>query len=389
MKQNRHRRQRRQSGKKKKGIEAVFQHINRMCVQIKTKDRINNNKILYSVLNEFLDKMSSCNKLFSNLKPRLEYLGSYFDGLRVGRPTEYDINIILTLPINYKKIKLDSAGIRGGYTMIKMPSEFRRLFKLKKEENKGYEDTELWCNKNHLLSVSRFRSWMQKVVDATLNTLTIINGVRVLIINNVTYRIEAKISGPANTLIITESNKNVIDVDLVPTLVFHLPKIPSETTINFDKVQSTKIRQYFVVPKPINDDVSWRLAFPFQERHFLYNKQNMKSVIKLLKLLRDVQGFDKLASYYIKTIFLWEATKTTAEFWTTNSLSCLVLHMLKILKESLLERNIVNFWCSEHNLLEKIKEQTCINWANRISHIINIIEKSDEDPKNIFSFFIK
>lgn len=353
--------------------------INKNHVKIDKEDRKKNNTILFAVLNKILNLMRSCDKLFSSMKPKLEYMGSYFDGLRVGRPTEYDINIVLTFYVNYDKIALVSNKTRGAYASVIMPSEFRRLSKIPATAAKGFKETELWCDAAHRLSMQRFRSWMQKVVDNALNTLPVENGMKVLKVNNKSFQIATKTSGPAFTLTIIENSDNVIDIDLVPTLAFYLPKTPTDTKIDFDKVKVTNIKQYFAVPKPTDDDFGWRLAFPYQEKHYIYNKHNMKSAIKILKLLRDVQGFHKLASYYIKTLFLWEAVENTDRFWKTKSLSFLVIYMLKKLKACLSDKLIRNFWCPDHNLLETIQAETCRNWSNRLAHIINDIESNKKN----------
>lgn len=367
--------------KKVKNMEDVLLQVNKKHVRIQKEDRKKNNTILFTVLDKILKRMRSCDKLFSSLKPRLEYLGSYFDGLRVGRPTEYDINIVLTFYINYDKITLVSSKTEGAYASVVMPSEFRRLSKIPATASKGFKETELWCDASHRLSMQRFRSWMQKVVDSALNTLPVENGMKILEVNNKLFQIASKTSGPAFTLTIIENSDNIIDIDLVPTLAFDLPKTPKYTNIHFERVRATNIKQYFAVPKPTNDDFSWRLAFPYQEKYYLYNKNNMKSVIKILKLLRDTQGFHKLASYYIKTLFLWEAVENTDRFWKTKSLSFLVIYMMRKLKECLSNQNIRNFWCPDHNLLETIQAETCQNWSNRLSHIINDIESNKKnDP---------
>ncbi|CAH1643603.1 unnamed protein product [Spodoptera littoralis] len=197
-------------------------------------------------------------------------------------------------------------------------------------------------------------------------------------------------SGPANTITICMKDDYVIDVDLVPTLSFELPKQPSDTKIDFDKVKQTKISYYFAVPKPSNNDLSWRLAFPYQERYYTDNTNNLKSALKLLKLFRDIQGFNKLASYFIKTLFLWEIVENDREFWKKNSLNFLVLHMLKKMRDSLAIATIKNFWCPEHNLLEKIKHETCENWSNRISNIVNDIERNKvHNPYIVLKYFTK
>ncbi|XP_037300366.1 uncharacterized protein LOC115453020 isoform X2 [Manduca sexta] len=369
-------------------LEEIFQDINRKYVKIKCNDRKLNNSVLEEALEILINKMKKYDNLFCSMSPRLEYLGSYYEGLRVGQPTEYDINIVFKIPVNYKNIVLDASCSEHGYTSIKMPSEFRRLFKKPTTDIKGFKDTELWCNKYHCMSVKRFRSWMQKVVDAAISTIPMKNGKHIICVSDKYYEISAKIQGPANTLSLTNNGKT-IDIDLVPTLEFELPKTPIFSKVEFSKIELTKLKKYFVVPKPNGNDISWRLAFPFQERYYIKDRNNLKSALKMLKLLRDVQGFKKLASYYIKTLFLWENAKQNDEFWKHNSLSFLVLHMLRKLKDCLCVGKICNFWCPDHNLLEKVKTDTCRNWYNRLSNIIDDIEKNQQsNPHIVYKYFV-
>lgn len=374
--------------KKPKTLEVILQEINKRHVRIKKLEKKKNNLILYTVLEELLKEMRKCDCLFDSMKPKLEYLGSYFDGLRVGQPTEYDLNVILTLHLDYNKIILESE--KNAYVSITMPEEFRRLSKIPTTAIKGFKKTEFWCNRSYRLSVTKVRSWAQSVVDVALNKLPVQDGKRILTLNGETYKIVYKISGPANTITIYIDEDYLIDIDLVPTLQFELPKKPTFSKIDFKKVRNTNVSYYFAVPKPNDDEFSWRLAFPYQERFYMKTKNNCKSVIKLLKLFRDVQGFDKLASYFIKTLFLWEIEEKNESFWKEKSLEYLVLYMLGKLRDSLAVATIRNFWCPEHNLLEKVNQQTCLNWSNRISNIIKDIEKQKvKNPYIVLKYFTK
>ncbi|CAB3255524.1 unnamed protein product [Arctia plantaginis] len=209
-------------GKKTKTLEVILQEINKRHVRIKNLEKKNNNLVLYTVLKELLKQMRKCDSLFDSMKPKLEYLGSYFDGLRVGQPTEYDLNVILTLHLDYNKIILESQ--KNAYVSIRMPEEFRRLSKMPATAMKGFKKTEFWCDPSFRLSVTSFRSWAQSVVDVTLNKLPVHDGKRILQLKGETYKILYKISGPANTITIYIDDDYVIDVDLVPTLQFELPK---------------------------------------------------------------------------------------------------------------------------------------------------------------------
>lgn len=371
-----------------KGMECVYHELNRHYIRMKKKDRKENTNILFAVLKELITIMRSCDNLFDKLRPKLDFLGSYFDGIRVGEPTEYDINVILSFPINYGKIKLDATNCEHDYTAVVMPSEFHRLSLTPSTAEQGFAKTRLWCDRNYRLSVTKFRAWMQSCVDHAISTLPMKNGHRILKVINKCFALHSKTSGPANTITILKSDGSVIDIDLVPTFAFELPTKPINSKIDFSKVKSTNIQRYFIVPKPGNDDFSWRVSFPFQERYLLRDKNNLKGTIRLLKHFRDVQGFTKLSSYFIKTLFIWECEEQDEKFWKNNSLSFLVLRMLKKLKTCLEKNNIRNYWCPTNNLLEKIKIATCQNWYCRVSLIIREIESvGHRNPYIILDYF--
>lgn len=371
--------------------EAMFQKINRIHIKMRKKEKKENTTIVFSVLEKIITLLRASDKLFNSLNPKLDFLGSYFDGLRVGHPNEYDINVILKFPVDYKKIKLDSTHCFHDYTSVIMPSQFRRLLKTDEGSRTDFLKTQLWCNKGYKLSIFKFRAWMHSIVDHVLSKMPIEDGKRVIIINKkVKYRIFKNISGPAVTLTIMKEDDSIIDIDLVPTLKFKLPQKPVNSKVCFDKVEETKINTYFVVPKPNGDEFSWRLSFPFQERYHIKNKNNLKSALRIVKHFRDIQDFTKLCSYFIKVLFLWECANTDDMYWTNNSLSNLVFNMLYKLKHCLANRNIKNFWCPDHNIIEKIKPKTCECWHNRLSYILNDIKvKHHNDPFIIQKYFSK
>ncbi|XP_026324102.1 cyclic GMP-AMP synthase-like [Hyposmocoma kahamanoa] len=375
------------SQRKKKTLEDVYQEINRDNIRLDKEATKKNNAILYSVLQKILTLIRKKCVDFDRMKPKLEYLGSYYDGLRVGEPTEYDINVVLKLPVQYKNIYLDATHVTSyDQTIIFIPAEYTLI----KSVPVSYTKSK-WCDNKCRISATIFRSWIQGLVDIVLSSLPSKNGRRILSVDNKTYLIYTKMSGPAQTIKIQtgDDESNVIDVDLVPTFSFMLPTKPIGSKIKFGHVEDTNLMQYFVVPKPSDNDFCWRLAFPFQERYYIKNKNNLKSAAKLLKLLRDVQDFKLLASYYIKTLFLWEVKQQPEDFWKENSLSYIVLHMLKRLRDCLSKAEIPNFWCPEFNLLkDKIKTCTCQNWSNRLSAIIkDIEEKGEHDPNVILRYF--
>lgn len=60
--------------------------------------------IFIKVVKTTINKLKSTDEVFEKLYSKLEYVGSYFDGLRVAKPTEFDLNLIMKIPCNYNQI---------------------------------------------------------------------------------------------------------------------------------------------------------------------------------------------------------------------------------------------------------------------------------------------
>jgi hypothetical protein len=53
-----------------------------------------------------LNKMKTIDETFKVLYKQLHFSGSYFENLRVGHPSEFDINLELQLPVNESDIEV-------------------------------------------------------------------------------------------------------------------------------------------------------------------------------------------------------------------------------------------------------------------------------------------
>lgn len=58
--------------------------------------------------------MKSSNSLFNDLYQKEHFAGSYPDGLKIGKPTEYDMNLIIKLPVDFNTLK-----VRANFTNLK------------------------------------------------------------------------------------------------------------------------------------------------------------------------------------------------------------------------------------------------------------------------------
>lgn len=58
----------------------------------------------YKVVAYVVDQLQNKDVVFKYFYSRLDFVGSFFDGLRVKEPTEFDINLIMKMSLDYKKI---------------------------------------------------------------------------------------------------------------------------------------------------------------------------------------------------------------------------------------------------------------------------------------------
>lgn len=369
-------------------LENVLQRINREFISLSDNEIRRNNAILQQLLELITTKMKQTSTLFNSLYTRTFYGGSFFDGLRVGQPDEFDLDLLLTIP---KLVVIDQklANVPG-YVTLQL--DLTNLFKQAdlKERYKGLD--KLLDDKNYLDN-DKVRQWMEGVVNLTLNKFeTSQKGTyRFDIRGGVLYGKMRK-SGPAFTLKIngTVGGTTInLDIDLVPC--FELTKEYWPQSPPFTKNSSSK-PNFFIVPKPIKDTGpvnhrNWRLSFQEQERVLINSKASLKPSIRLLKKLRDSLQFKKIASYYIKTVALWEIEKRESSFWNT-SLNCIFMTLLRSFAEMLEKGEINYYWNKKNNLIKGVSQDTRLNWSRRLRRIIEDVDKHLVDTPTTIAIYI-
>jgi len=103
----------------------------------------------------------------------------------------------------------------------------------------------------------------------------------------------------------------------------------------------------------------------------------MKPVIKFMKLLRDLQNWPNLSSYYIKTMFMLEQVTHDSDFWR-NGLGYLFMHMLGRLEEYLQAEKIPFFWDERSNLISHPAEIQ--NILGRVKYLKRQLELALSQP---------
>ncbi|XP_056644112.1 cyclic GMP-AMP synthase-like receptor isoform X1 [Diorhabda sublineata] len=359
--------------KSENNLENVLQKINGKFISLPDNDIKRNNQIIQQLLDLIVTEMEQKNTLFKSLHNRTFYGGSYYDGLRVGQPDEFDLDLLLLLP---KKVDIIQkiANVPGYVTLQLDLTNLLKQAELK-ERYKGIE--KLLDDKNYLDN-DKVRRWMEGVVVSALNKFQCKNGSYSFNIDMGTLYGNVHKSGPAFTLKIEgiiDNKKINLDIDLVPC--FELTKEYWPQSPPFRK-NSTSKTNFFIVPKPIKgtgqvNNRNWRLSFQEQERELMKSKAYLKPSIKLLKKLRDTQKLNAIASYYIKTVALSEIEKRETEFWNT-SLSTVFMTLLKSFAQMLEKGEINYYWNKKNNLIKAISEQTRSNWSRRLRKIIKDVE---------------
>lgn len=151
------------------------------------------------------------------------YAGSVFDRVKVSKMDEFDMDLVIRLPINYgNDIVIENE--HAGFVKLKINKGFDRL---RTQENweKCHSITNDWIDEEKYFLQNRFRQWIQSTVQRALTDIN-----KQVEVNGITYLVTFKESGPAYTLNIVSNDEGQedfkLDVDLVPVIRFMRPLWP-------------------------------------------------------------------------------------------------------------------------------------------------------------------
>lgn len=332
-----------------------------------------NKRILSEFLNNLLITMKERDGDFERLFHKFYYTGSYYENLRISDPNEFDIDLILKLPFKTHERMLENV------------EDVKSFMKYKVKTNVTNNDV-LWKNVDLLntlfegeyLSPVKVRCWIQAVVDRARPLVVLPAGVKKII---------PSASGPAKTMVLETFYGYNIDIDLVPVFQFSFPEWPKGARtdmLNTFQIEHEN-RFWFLVPKefpangtnvnPIDAKRLWRIHFPEIEKKIIHNRGQVKPLIKLLKALRDNEGWKVLASYYLKTIVLWLVEQNPSpDYWKEGNIYIRIIETLECLKSCLIDRCIPYYFYPEFNLIQKIGLYQAENMYHRLDKIIREIK---------------
>ncbi|KOX71896.1 Protein MB21D1 [Melipona quadrifasciata] len=365
--------------------DRVLNTINKMFISLQQQKVQTINAFLQLVIETLIKGMKENDSLFRKMYKKIIYCGSFYKGTKIGEPNEFDLNIILKIPIDYYYINF--YPISPGYVELSITDKRAydrvEIHHLTHKEKKTLDRliTDDILNPNH------FRWWIKSIVDQVIDKLPEFGNGRELLLNNsFKARIKKSESGPAITLIINIPYQNeciYISIDLVPALSFDIA-VAERLTTKFHILKECRNKEWFAIPISEKDsyfDTSfrWRLSFSHQENEMLEKYGPVKPIIRLIKKLRDTQNWKNIASYYIETVCLNKLTECNMDINKTTQ-TLFFFTMLKELHYALDEHKIKYFWNEDHNLLCRFHNIQISNIANHLKRIINdIIRKHAED----------
>ncbi|XP_038210902.1 uncharacterized protein LOC119831567 [Zerene cesonia] len=364
---------------KKRSLDLFLAEIFKEFIALKVNDLKKAQEVFKSVFEQVKQKMGEQCNYFNKYATQVLYAGSVYDGIKVSKLDEFDMDIVIRLPINYDDGE-DGIIIENdqpGFVKLKICKAFDNLDK-QKEWDTCHKVTREWRDENKYFLQNKFRQWMHSIVQKALQTM---NGE--VTVNNVKYLMTYRASGPAYTLNVKNSEGEEefkLDVDLVPVIRFMLPRWPK----GYRQINGSQIKEWLVVPKPnkaIEDEKvknrCWRLSFQDYEREMMKDLKQLKLTIRLVKKLRDACGMKAIASYYIKTLFLWKIQKVNDKTYWQSRISVIFRDMIEDFYIALTNKSIPYFWNKNNNLIEGLKPTLQKLYADQLKDVLNGIDAND------------
>lgn len=222
--------------------------------------------------------------------------------MRILKPNEFDTLFLLQFPC---PINFDVDHNIPGYVHINLKNVLTKL-----SEDRNYIDVfnkfRSLCNNEGILESEKFRSWLSDIMEKVLNGPKP-NG----------YSIQYSNRNVALNIYASEQKApfKKISFDFVPAIKIDKASAKSHLK-HYSQYEEKHFENFYAVPASFKyRNGLYQIVNPMAERDLLWNKQNLKIVYRLLKSLRDQYELDRLKSYYLTAIFLWEVLKQNDQFW--------------------------------------------------------------------------
>ncbi|EDW01158.1 uncharacterized protein LOC6561120 [Drosophila grimshawi] len=301
--------------------------------------------------------------------------GSYADNLKIAKPDEFDLLIILKFPVNNLIIVKKDTRKPGNVTLDM--TKVLELLQCHPPHKDMYQELKRLVTPENFLLEDKLQSMISGAVTRALSRMSYeIN------VNGKDARIVYKRCGPAHTMYINEPDIKY-SVDFVPAI-----RLDAEQNIlSPEKREYFKDTRYWeAIPKPMKpfekDNVSFRASYYEAELAMLKNKYRLKDAVRFMKKFRDSHpNMNNLKSYYIKTLFLWQVTKKPDYYWSMGQLKDILIDMFRELKKSLATSNrngkLPFFWDPQLDLFGSFNQNQRDQMFNCVAKKLYTLERAD------------
>ncbi|XP_039955909.1 cyclic GMP-AMP synthase-like [Bactrocera tryoni] len=333
----------------------------------------------FEVLRDTIFTALKKNQTFAALYNGNYLRGSYADNLKVKYPNEYDLVFRLKLPEEKRILVVKDKKIPGN---VKLDlSEVLHVIINQKQHVNTYKQLKKMVTSESLLSIQLLQSWLESCFTKALDDIN-----KKIIYNDITTTLSYSKQGPAHTISVKEPY--MYSVDFVPAIVL----------ISSKAILPSISKNWDAIPKPlkfIHSDTSFRASYDNLENEMIKNKNNLKNALRIIKKFRDIHtNMHNLKSYYIKTLFLWRASREPEKFWY-QPIGFVVIQLFTDLSNSLEMCKLPFYWDPKLNLYEQIGEsgltdiRRCVQSKKKIlENYIRLKVRTEVDHLKVYKTFL-
>ncbi|GBP47541.1 Cyclic GMP-AMP synthase [Eumeta japonica] len=360
-------------------LDEVLADVYKRSVALKDNDFQRYYTVFGLVFRQLQEKMKAVDPYYARYSSRKEFTGSHSDRLRIGRPDEFDVDIVIRLPTSDLFIEKYSPG----FVRLRTGSEFSGM--CSNDDHNIKQVVSQWVDDSGYLLRTEFTNWFKSVVARAINQFpqNIIRSSR-----KRHFHLSIRDSGPACTLIVKGERNFLMSVDLVPALEFTEDKWPHDDRCYRQIPAHCRVGSWLVVPKgtsgssPQDPQRIWRVSLHAQEKRLIHGTRHLRQAIRLTKKVRDTLELNEIASYYIKTLFLWELEDRKCEFWKKR-VGFIFNIMVRKLYEAVRVREIPFFWNPRHNLIGHVDSQLLHDYELRLKNLVDTLEEAETRLRDI------
>ncbi|CAH1169658.1 unnamed protein product [Phaedon cochleariae] len=371
-------------------MDKVFKIVEKNFIALPPEEVEANNLVLNQILDTIISGMKKVNPLFETLFIDKFYGGSYWDGLKVYKPDEYDVHIKCSMSAYTDRLEPSN---EPGWVNLKFTRR-RNPNKIPKKRPKPYygiAGMHVLVNNEDYLDTEKVMLWFHQTLSCALGgekkgkkrhcKLSTSHGV---------FNLSFFRHGPAFTFHASgtaEETPVEMDIDFVPCFEFPNDQYPSRGFLP----NPYPDKGIFVVCKPVKGSNKgsryWRISFQDQERELIKGKENLKPALRLMKKMRDKLKHTCIASYFIKNLFLCQIRFQPESFWR-EPLSNVFITMLVYYQNCIANRSIDFYWYAADNLISHIKPEDLENVNNDLLRVISDFQKHPNGRNVVAKHFL-